>query len=209
MGKHIAEDLQEQREQMGQIDRDARNIEADLKRTSYNLKYGFTWVGAVTSPFRRASKVPQGGQRGKGGDVSPVFRDDYQVKGTSNGKSPTKKTSGQHGAETAGDEKQKGSLFARKKGSSEAATPAARAANGSGVDRSKLPCPEHAPEGFEKQLDELDGLLDGLATQAGAIGAELRQQNEGIETLGSRVEPIVEQTSSQAKQIKRRFGVRG
>lgn len=177
---------------MGQIDRDARHIEADLKRTGYNLKHGFTWVGALTSPFRRASKVPPG--RGVKGDISPVFKDGYQPK------SPASKASPKHGADVSGEDKARGRLFGKKKDPAAAARVAGP---------SKPPCPEHVPEGFEKQLDELDGLLDGLAAQAGAIGAELRQQNEGIETLGSKVEPIVAETSSQAQQIKRRFGVRG
>lgn len=183
---------------MGHIDRDARHIEADLKRTGYNLKHGFTWVGALTSPFRRASKVPPG--RGVKGDISPVFKDGYQPK------SPASKGSPKHGEDTSGEDKARGRLFGKKKDSAEAAA-AARATRVAGF--SKPSCPEHVPEGFEKQLDELDGLLDGLAAQAGAIGAELRQQNEGIETLASRVEPVVAETSSQAQQIKRRFGVRG
>lgn len=177
---HTSTQLKEQRQQMGQIDAEARGIDSRLKQTGYNLKHGLTWRGALTSPFRRNKPKAKGA--GTPGDISPVFKDDYAqpAAAPSDGSSSPKK---------------RGSLF---KG---------RAAEKSPPPVEARKVPEHAPEGFEDQLDKLDGLLDGLNLQAKAIGAELKQQNEGIEVLGERVEPLRQETASQAKQIKRRFGV--
>lgn len=207
VGTHVSTELQEQREQMGHIDRDARAAEADLKRTNYNLKYGFSWRGALTSPFRRASKKPVG-SGGVTREVSPVFRDDYQPKAPTSEplKAGEARNGDSKGAVSSKAQKSKlfGSLSPRNKkkgGSSGYAAAEAEAT------AQKLP--ENVPEGFEKQLDALDGLLDGLTVQAKAIGTELKQQNEGIEAIGARVEPMQTAATSQAKQIKRRFGVKG
>lgn len=206
VGSHVAEELQEQREQMGHIESDARGINADLKRTNYNLKYGFTWRGALAAPFRRSSKKPPGvaaGIKKTGDDISPVFKDDYQ-------KSPAK-TAPAHGEGIAANSrKTNGGLFGSmspRRNKNGAGT--AEGSNGNGSNTSPKLLQEHVPEGFEKQLDDIDGLLDGLAAQAKAIGTELKQQNEGIEVLGAQVEPARVEAESQAKQIKRRFRVRG
>lgn len=174
--------LKEQRQQMGEIDAEARGIDSRLQRTGFNLKHGLTWRGALTSPFRRNKPKAKGASTA--GDISPVFKDDYvqPAAAPSDGSSSPKK---------------RGSLF--KGRAAEKSAPA--------VEASKVS--EHVPDGFENQLDKLDGLLDGLNLQAKAIGAELKQQNDGIEDLGARVEPLRQRTASQAKQIKRRFGVKG
>lgn len=200
VGNNVCTELEEQREQMGQIEADARGIDADLKRTGYHIKYGFTWRGALTSPFRKASKKPQGAPAAGVRDVSPVFKDGYQNSGSS---SPGPA----HGG-GATDTKAKGGLFgssaSRKNGGKK------KGSEAGGGDRALPPMvPQHVPEGFEKQLDDLDGLLDGLSVQAKAIGAELKQQNEGIEVLGAKVEPVLAETATQSRQIKRRFRVKG
>lgn len=174
--------LKEQRQQMGEIDAEARGIDSKLKKTGYNLKHGLTWRGALTSPFRR--NKPKAKDAGTAGDISPVFKDDY----TQPAAAPS---------DGSRSPKKRGSLF--KGRAVEKSAPV--------VEAPKVP--EHAPDGFEDQLDKLDGLLDGLNLQAKAIGAELKQQNDGIEVLGARVEPLRQETASQAKQIKRRFGVKG
>lgn len=212
VGNHVSEDLQEQREKMGQIDADAKEIDADLKRTSYNLKHGFTWRGALMSPFRRASKKPTGSGIGGGAnrDISSVYKDDY-----SNGSSSKKQSKAPaHGGSGGGANKANkgGGLLGsprttnKSKGGKGAAGTADKRSNSNSAT-TKLP--EHVPEGFDKQLDDLDGLLDGLNFQAKAIGTELRQQNEGIEALGATVDPMRVEAASQSKQIKRRFGVKG
>lgn len=188
--------LKEQREKMGEIDAEARAIDGTLKRTGHNLKYGLTWRGALTSPFRR--KKPPAAQAGgggnTGGDISPVFKDDFRQP-TPPGGAPA------HGGSTSSiPSRKKGGRFnfgspRKKTGADETGTKAAPN------------LPKNVPEGFETQLDTLDSLLDGLTVQVKEIGAELKQQNEGIEVLGERVEPIRQETASQAKQIKRRFGV--
>eukprot|EP00903_Cladosiphon_okamuranus_P006999 g6810.t1 len=182
IANHTSTQLKEQRQQMGKIDAEARGIDNTLKQTGYHLKHGFTWRGALTSPFRR--NKPKAKDVGTAGDISPVFKDDYAqpAAAPSDGSVSPKK---------------RGSLF---KGRAAEKPPPP-------VEAPKVP--KHVPEGFEDQLDKLDGLLDGLNSQAKAIGAELKQQNEGIEVLGARVEPLKEETASQAKQIKRRFGVKG
>lgn len=182
IANHTSTQLKEQRQQMGQIDAEARGIDSKLKQTGYNLKHGLTWRGALTSPFRR--NKPKAKDADTAGDIPPVFKDDYAqpAAAPSDGSVSPKK---------------RGSLF---KG---------RAAQKSPPPVEAPKVPEHVPEGFEDQLDKLDGLLDGLNLQAKAIGAELKQQNEGIEVLGARVEPLKQETASQAKQIKRRFGVKG
>ena len=95
VGNHISTELLEQREKMGEIDAEARDIDDNLKRTGYNLKHGFTWRGALTSPFRKASKKPAGaaapGTRRR--DIAPVFKDDYQQQQQdSNNKTKNKKS---------------------------------------------------------------------------------------------------------------------
>ncbi|CAM9329231.1 unnamed protein product [Hapterophycus canaliculatus] len=204
VASHTSTQLKEQREQMGNIDAEARGIDSKLKRTKHNLKYGLTWRGALTSPFRRNKPPAESAGAGDNdkGEMSPVFRDDYNsTEAPAHGDggcsmSPRK---------TRSSPKKAGrSLFgssARKK------DVGAAAAGAGGTASPKLP--EHTPDGFEAQLDTLDGLLDGLTVQAKAIGAELKQQNEGIEVLGARVEPLRQETGAQAKEIKRRFGVRG
>jgi len=185
---HTSAQLQEQRQQMGKIDAEARGIDSKLKQTGYNLKHGLTWRGALTSPFRRNKPKATGATNT--GDISPVFKDDYQQQQPA----PRHGSSGSSG----GSPKKRGSLF---KG---------RAAAGKEAPVVEAPrLPQHVPDGFESQLDTLDGLLDGLNLQAKAIGAELKQQNEGIEVLAPRVEGLGQETASQAKQIKRRFGVKG
>ncbi|CAM9384765.1 unnamed protein product [Ectocarpus sp. 6 AP-2014] len=192
--------LKEQREQMGEIDAEARDIDGTLKRTGHNLKYGLTWRGALTAPFRRKKPPAQqaGGGGITGGDISPVFKDDFR-QSTPPGGAPA------HGGNTSStpSPKKGGRL---KFGSPRKKAGAARAEEIGTKAASKLP--ENVPEGFETQLDTLDSLLDGLTVQAKEIGAELKQQNEGIEVLGERVEPLRQETASQAKQIKRRFGVK-
>lgn len=184
IASHTSTQLKEQRGQMGQIDAEARGVDSRLKQTGYNLKHGLTWRGALTSPFRRNKPKAKGA--GTPGDISPVFKDDYvqQAPAPSDGSSSS-------------SPKKRGSLF--KGRAAEKPPPPVQAPKVS----------KHAPDGFEDQLDKLDGLLDGLNLQAKAIGAELKQQNEGIEVLAARVEPLRQETASQAKQIKRRFGVRG
>ncbi|CAM9619339.1 unnamed protein product [Scytosiphon promiscuus] len=206
VASHTSTQLKEQREQMGNIDAEARGIDGQLRRTKYNLKYGLTWRGALTSPFRR-SKPTAGGAGAVGddkGEISPVFKDDY-----GSAEAPAHGDGGKSGSSRSASKSPKKagrSLFgssasSRKKG----AESGDAAAAGKAVPK----LPEHVPDGFETQLDTLDGLLDGLTVQAKAIGAELKQQNEGIEVLGGRVEPLRQETASQAKHIKRRFGVRG
>lgn len=187
---HTSAQLQEQRQQMGKIDAEARGIDSKLKQTGYNLKHGLTWRGALTSPFRRNKPKAPGATNT--GDISPVFKDDYTQQ---------QQPAPGHGSGTgtsSGSPKKRGSLF---KG---------RAAAGKEAPVAEAPkLPQHVPDGFESQLDTLDGLLDGLNLQAKAIGAELKQQSEGIEVLAPRVEGLGQETASQAKQIKRRFGVKG
>ncbi|CAM9658257.1 unnamed protein product [Pylaiella littoralis] len=198
---HTSTTLRDQRQQMGDIDAEARSIDGKLKQTGYNLKHGLTWRGALTSPFRRnKSKVTAAG--GARGDISPVFKDDY----TNNNDTSNQPTAPSHAnnsrSRSTGNRStspKKTSLFKARAKAGAALAPAA-------VETPKVP--EHAPDGFETQLDTLDGLLDGLNLQAKAIGAELKQQNDGIEALGARVEPLRQETASQAKQIKRRFGVK-
>lgn len=184
IANHTSTQLKEQRQQMGQIDAEARGIDSKLKQTGYNLKHGLTWRGALTSRFRRNKPKAKGADTA--GDISPVFKDGYAQQA---GVAPSDGSSV--------SPKKRGSLF---KGKAAEKSPPR-------VEAPKVP--EHVPEGFEDQLDKLDGLLDGLNLQAKAIGAELKQQNEGIEVLGARVEPLKQETASQAKQIKRRFGVKG
>lgn len=211
VGNHVSEDLQEQREQMGQIDADAREIDADLKRTAYNLKHGFSWRGALTSPFRRTSKKPSGSGIGGGAnrDLSPVYKDEYSNGSSANKQSKAPAHDGSGGANKA---KKGGGLLGsarttNKHRDGKGAAGATDKRSNSNNATTKLP--EHVPEGFEKQLDDLDGLLDGLNCQAKAIGMELRQQNEGVEALGATVDPLRVEAASQSKQIKRRFGVKG
>lgn len=182
---------------MGRIDADVRDADTTLKRTGYNIKHGFTWRGALTSPFRRGVKKPPG--RGTLQDIAPVFTDDYQATQSSNSKSPK---GGKSKPSAAGPSH--GGAKTEKNGKGK---PSADSSNNS--NQRKPPSAGHVPEGFDEQLDVLDGLMDGLAAQANAIGDELRQQNEGVEVLGDRIESVAEQTSSQSKQIKRRFRVRG
>lgn len=202
VGTHITEDLQEQREQMGRIDADVREMDGTLKHTGYNLKYGFNWRGALTSPFRKAVKNP-----GAVRDVSPVFTDGY-----TSGKIPPKSPASKNGTTSSRENSTptRGRLFGsgKRQGAGKSPTRGSQGESSSGT-MSKPPSAGHAPEGFDNQLDILDGLVEGLAVQAQAIGDELRQQNEGIEVLGERVEPVMAQTESQSKQIKRRFKVRG
>lgn len=184
---HTSTQLHAQRQQMGNIDAEARGIDSKLKQTGYNLKHGLTWRGALTSPFRR--NKPKASGATNTGDISPVFKDDYAQQ---------QQPAPGHGSSGSGSPKKRGSLF---KG---------RAAAGKETPVVEAPkLPQHVPDGFESQLDTLDGLLDGLNLQAKAIGAELKQQNEGIEVLAPRVEGLGQETASQAKQIKRRFGVKG
>lgn len=201
VASHTSTQLKEQREQMGNIDAEARGIDAKLARTKYNLKYGLTWRGALTSPFRR--NKPTGAVKDiDKGDISPVFQDDYgSAEAPAHGKGKSSSSSSSS-TKTSSPKKAGRSLFgSRKKGGEEDAE--------AGGAKAVPKLPEHVPDGFETQMDTLDGLLDGLTVQAKAIGAELKQQNEGIEVLGDRVEPLRKETASQAKQIKRRFGVRG
>lgn len=198
VASHTSTQLKEQREQMGNIDAEARGIDSKLRRTKHNLKYGLTWRGALTSPFRRGK--PPAVDDGKG-EISPVFKDDYTSAeapahgdGGGSSSSPKRKSPKKAGRSLFGSS-------ARKKGG--------EAADAREGDKATPKLPEHVPDGFETQLDTLDGLLDGLTVQAKAIGAELKQQNEGIEVLGARVEPLRQEAASQSKQIKRRFGVRG
>ena len=183
---HTSTQLHEQRQQMGKIDAEARGIDSKLKQTGYNLKHGLTWRGALTSPFRRNKTKAAGATNTR--DISPVFKDGYS---SSQPEEPAPSHSN--------SPKKKGSLFKGR----------AAAGKEAPVVEQAPKLPEHVPDGFESQLDTLDGLLDGLNMQAKAIGAELKQQNEGIVVLGERVEPLREETTSQAKQIKRRFGVKG
>lgn len=187
--------LREQRQQMGEIEAEARGIDNNLKRTGYNLKHGLTWRGALTSPFRRnkpTAKTAGGVRR----NFSPVFKDDYDdSRPTAPAAAPSYSNSSNNS--TISSPKKKAGFFKGRAKAGAAAAP---------VVFEKPMVPEHAPDGFEAQLDTLDGLLDGLNLQAKAIGAELKQQNEGIEALGERVEPLRQETASQAKQIKRRFG---
>ncbi|CAM9223138.1 unnamed protein product [Ectocarpus fasciculatus] len=202
VGSRTQGTLKEQREQMGEIDADARAVDATLKRTGHNLKYGLNWRGALTSTFRRKkppARAGGGGINTGGGDISPVFKDDFR-QSTPPGGAPA------HGGNTSSTPSpKKGGRF--KFGSSRNKAGAASAEETGTKAASKLPA--NVPEGFETQLDTLDSLLDGLTVQAKEIGAELKQQNEGIEVLGARVEPLRQETASQAKQIKRRFGVKG
>lgn len=191
---HTSTTLREQRQQMGDIEAEARGIDGKLKRTGYNLKYGLTWRGALTSPFRR-NKPKGAAAGGAGGDISPVFKDDYHNKDNQPTAGAAAAAAPSHASRSSSSSLFGGIRIPRK--AKAAAAPAV-------VEAPKVP--EHAPEGFESQLDTLDGLLDGLNLQAKAIGAELKQQNEGIEALGARVEPLQQETASQAKQIKRRFG---
>lgn len=189
---------------MGQIDAEARDVETTLKRTSHNLKHGFTWRGTLTAPFRRgAPKAPLKGQTHQ--DISPVFTDEYTSRTPS--KSPTRPKVGRPKSapsHASGD----GTGLVGKGGKDKKEAAGTVTSPG---DRSPAmpPSAGHMPEGFDGQLDILDGLLDGLNTQAHAINAELRQQNDGIEVLAGRIEPAAVETSSQAQQIKRRFRVRG
>lgn len=208
VGNHISTELLEQREKMGEIDAEARDIDDNLKRTGYNLKHGFTWRGALTSPFRRASKKPAGAGAGtRRRDIAPVYKDDYQQQQRQDNNSNKSAAPAHGGAATdSKGKKDKTGLF----GSSKAANKkGAGGSGGAGSGGAAPKLPEHVPEGFDKQLDDLDGLLDGLSAQANAIGAELRQQNDGIEALGGRVEPLRVETAAQGQQIKRRFRVRG
>lgn len=219
VGNHISTELLEQREQMGDIDAEARDIDDNLKRTAYNLKHGFTWRGALTSPFRKASKKPPGAAIRRR-DIAPVFKDNYQPQQQDSNKTNKSAAAPAHAGATDGKgKKERTGLFgtsspkrnaANKKGSK--AKAGGGGGGGAGIEggnKVEPGLPEHVPQGFDKQLDDLDGLLDGLSAQANAIGAELRQQNEGIGTLGERVEPLRVETASQAQQIKRRFRVRG
>ena len=180
---HTSIQLKEQRQQMGRVDAEARGIDSTLQQTGYNLKHGLTWRGALTSPFRRNKLKAKGA--GTAGDISPVFKDEY----TQPAAAPS---------DGSVSPKKRGSLFRGRAAQKSPPPP---------VEAPKMP--EHVPNGFEDQLDKLDGLLDGLNIQAKAIGAELKQQNEGIEVLEPRVEQLRQGTASQAKQIKRRFGVKG
>lgn len=209
VGNHVSEGLQEQREKMGQIDADAREIDSDLKRTGYNLKHGFTWRGALTSPFRRASKTPQGAGIGGGAsrNISPVFKDDY------NGNASSSKKAGKGAPAHGGSVGAAAPPHRSSKNKGGKGTAAAGRGGGAGNpannNNARLLVSEHVPEGFDKQLDDLDGLLDGLNFQAKAIGAELRQQNDAVEALGANVDPLRVEAASQAKQIKSRFRVKG
>lgn len=211
VGNHISTELLEQREQMGDIDAEARDIDDNLKRTGYNLKHGFTWRGALTSPFRRASKKPAGAAAGtRRRDISPVFKDDYQQQDNSSNTSKKSAAPAHGGGVTDGkDKKEKTGLFGSSKAANKKGAGRGGGGAGAGSGGAAPKLPEHVPEGFDKQLDDLDGLLDGLSAQANAIGAELRQQNDGIEALGERVEPLRVETAAQGQQIKRRFRVRG
>lgn len=193
---------------MGHIDADARDVEATLQRTSHNLKHGFTWRGAITSPFRRGAPKAFPKDRAHQ-DIAPVFTDEYTARSPS--KSPTRakysspKSATSHaggGASAPG----RGLVAKSRKDKEEVVD----AATSPGKRSPTLPpSAGHVPEGFDEQLDVLDGLLDGLNVQAQAINVELRQQNDGIEVLAGRIEPAAAETASQARQIKRRFGVRG
>lgn len=180
---HTSTQLKEQRQQMGRIDAEARGIDSTLQQTGHGLKHGLTWRGALTSPFRRNKPKAKG--VGTAGNISPVYKDDYAQPAAApsdGGVSP----------------KKRGSLFKGRAAQKSPPPP---------VEAPKVP--EHVPDGFEQQLDKLDGLLDGLNFQAKAMGAELKQQEEGVAVLEARVEPLRQETASQAKQIKRRFGVKG
>lgn len=180
---------------MGRIEADARDIEGTLKRTGYNLKHGFTWRGALTSPFRRGPPKSTGKS-----DIAPVFTNDYTPRTPS--KSPTRAKGGRSlspkSAPAQGGSSVNGLFEKKEKKGADAASPPARPRSAG-----------HVPEGFDDQLDVLDSLMDGLNTQALAINAELRQQNEGIEVLADRIEPAAVEVASQSSQIKRRFRVKG
>ena len=174
---------------MGRIEAHAREIEGTLKRTGYNLKHGFTWRGALTSPFRRGAPKPTGKP-----DIAPVFTNDYTPRTPS--KSPTRAKGGKSISPKSAPAQGGSSADTARKGA-DAASPAAKPRSAG-----------HVPDGFDDQLDVLDSLMDGLNAQALAINAELRQQNEGIEVLADRIEPAAVEVASQSSQIKRRFRVK-
>lgn len=197
VGTRITENLHEQREQMGHIDADLRETDETLSYTGYNIKHGFTWRGALSAPFRKAIKKP-----GPVREVSPVFTDGY-----TGGKTPPRSPASRRApAQSASGGAVKASATGR-------ATASPRRNGGKEKAKesgaSKPQTAGHVPEGFDQQLDVLDGLVDGLALQAQAIGDELRQQNEGIEVLGERLEPALTRTEEQSKAMKRRFRLRG
>lgn len=214
VGDHVAEALHEQREQMGRIDADVREVDGTLKYTGYNIKHGFTWRGALTKPFRRGAKKPTQSR-----DISPVFTDDYVSGKTpprspasrAPPRSPTSRGGAAHGGAKGESKAPDGGRFSRSPRRDARTGRAAQAGKEGGYSPGapKPPSAGHVPEGFDKQLDVLDSLVEGLAVQARAIGDELRQQNEGIEVLGDRIEPVMAQTEAQSKEIKRRFRVRG
>lgn len=179
---------------MGRIEADAREIEGTLKRTGYNLKHGFTWRGALTSPFRRGAPKLTGKS-----DIAPVFTNDYTPRTPS--KSPTRARGGKSvspkPAPAQGSRGTNGISEKKEKKGADGASPAAKPRSAG-----------HVPEGFDDQLDVLDSLMDGLNAQALAINAELRQQNEGIEVLADRIEPAAVEVTSQSNQIKRRFRIK-